>query len=145
MKLPISVSIVVAILASGVALARERTPEVKYRQVPQFGIPDEFYTVHEYFPAIHLARYEVADPTRPMTKAEKLSAARLIVAANDATYQKYGQSYGVNMKSPLLRWLTHNFEGLGAVEPSHEVGRNEIPIRDLSKFMRAWLLENTKA
>ena len=41
-------------------------------------------------PAKHLALYKVAEPDRALSRSEKLSAALLIIAANDATYRKYG-------------------------------------------------------
>ncbi len=113
-----------------------------YKTLPRFGIPDEFFTDHYYFPANYLVSYEVKDQKAKLTHSERLSAALLIIAADHATTEKYHQSYGVSMRSSLMVLLANNFPGLKAVEPSHDVNRGELPIRDLGAFFKAWLRED---
>ena len=134
---------IVALLMCATAICAEelsKSPD-NYRTVPHFGIPDGFYTDHELGPHMYLERCEVADTKKKMSHAEKLSAALLVIAANDATYEKYHQSYGVSMSSPLLVLLKRNVPGLGEVEPSHDVNPGALPIRDLGAFFRTWLAD----
>ena len=142
MKL-LSITAICALLC-GLSVSADEEPYWPYVTVERFGIPTEFYTVHRYLPWRYLEEMEVADVSRELTQSEKLSAALLVVAANHATYTKFGQSYGVSMRKRLLLLLSNNFEGFSEVEGSHDVKKGAVPIRDLAAYMSEWLAKNTK-
>ena len=110
-----------------------------YKTIPRFGIPDEFYTDHYYFPVVYLRNWQNNTENTTLSKSEKLSAALLIIAADHATTEKYHQSYQVNVKSPLMSLLTKNFRELSAVTAFHDVDTGGVLIRDLGDFFRTWL------
>ena len=138
-------SLIVTVLVTSSVLAWSEEAETfasrDYKSLAHFGIPAEFFTDHYYFPANYITNYEVKDKKAKLSHSEKLSAALLIIAADHATTEKYHQSYGVSMRSPLMILLANNFQGLEAVEPSHDVNEGALPIRDLGCFFRTWLRE----
>ncbi len=119
--------------------ANEEAQRGPYKTMPHFSIPDAFYSVHDFHPKVYLDVFKVKDPKTKLSHSAKLSAALLVIAADHATYEKYHQSYGVNLRSPLMILLQRNFPGLDKVKPSHDVDQNELPIRDIGAFFRAWL------
>ena len=100
------------------------------------------YTDHNYFPAAYLQLCKVKDTKAKLSHSEKLSAALLVIAADHANTEKYHQSYGVSMRSPLMRLLTTNFPALKGVQPTHDVNEGELPIRDLGTFFRNWMKQD---
>jgi hypothetical protein len=140
--LPIIIAAIGLLGISGAAEDEFTVPIERYKALPRFGIPDEFYTEHGFIPIDYLHQYEVKDPARKMSHSEKLAAALLIAATEHATYQKYHQSYGVNMRCGLMRLLLKNFPGLEGVKATHDVNPNELPIRDIGEFFRVWLQDD---
>ena len=114
-----------------------------YKTLSRFGIPTELFTDHYYFPTSYITNYKVTDLKAKLSYSEKLSAALLIIAADRATTEKYGQSYGVSMRSPLMVLLANNFPEVKAIKPSHDIDEGELPIRDIGDFFRKWLRKAT--
>ena len=132
--------IILALVPMGIGAEEDDDlPIPSYDSLPGFAFPDEFYTVHRYFPGIYLNSYRVEDTARKLTVSEKRAAALLVVSAEHATYEKFHQSCGIHFDSPLMRLLKNNFAGLDKVEATHDVNPGQMPIRDVGAFFRKWL------
>ena len=103
----LSALILVTVVSSAAADSR-------YRHLPSFAVPKQFYTKHNFHPVGYIESMPVKDTDSLLTAEQQQRLAHLFFAADDACRSKYHQGYYFQTSKPAIQLLLRQFPDLQA-------------------------------
>jgi hypothetical protein len=88
---------------------------VVYRYRPNFEVPDEFWSMHEFHPVEYLENYKVSDSRAKLTPKTRDNLRVLFLAAYKSVEKKYKQDYVIRVNCPIVLLLCSNYSEVEAL------------------------------
>ncbi len=83
----------------------------EYSHLPNFAIPERFFTDYDYLPVSYLSSYPI-DTKKLLSTELQHKLGCLFIAASIASYSKYEQDYLLEIEAPILQVLLAYYPNL---------------------------------
>jgi hypothetical protein len=123
---------VMAVLIACMGAAGTEAGLPRYKHLPRYAVPVQFWTEHSFHPVGYLEDYPVQVPTVLLDQVEKAALADLFRAAHYACRFKYRQSYFLQTDAPVYRLLKRQYPGLASLEGE---GRRVVYLESVATFL----------
>ncbi len=128
MKTSIKMACTIVLLLCSNAIAGD----MYYQHLPNFEVPDSFFTDHHFHPIGYISSYPVANTNVILQDKKRQKLVLLLIKAEEACRAKYSQSYFLETEKPIYLLIANNFPEVKKFEAE---GGHLIYMSDLVKVV----------